>query len=228
MAIGLGWKEGRSVTDFHESAAPLGGGSWLPVHLIFYCWILKRRFCSVLFPECLQTYIDLPPQPFCPVKSRSIASPAGCWLAQCQPLLSLRGVWKHLPITSPWAAPGKPSSSFACVFLNQGWLVFLKLQKLQHKGKFRWASCCWLLLLEAVSTWDILCFCHPIQTSFQFYDRGIASLSCASSNCPQSPWFAHVLWCWLHYYQPTSQSISFSLLTTLVGGNDVVQIKKKQ
>lgn len=116
MAIGLGWKEGRSVTDFHKSGAPLGGCSWLPVHLIFYCWILKKRFCSVLFPECLQTYIDLPPQPFCPAKSRSIASPAGCWLEQCQPLLSLRGVWKHLPITSPWAAPGKPSSSFACIF----------------------------------------------------------------------------------------------------------------
>lgn len=93
--------------------------------------MLKERLCS-LFPKCLQRYRDLPPQPLCPalltvwwssVEEQKCCKPVGFWLAQCQPFLSLGVAWKHQPVMSPQAAPGKPSSSFTCVLLNQGWLV---------------------------------------------------------------------------------------------------------
>lgn len=94
--------------------------------------MLKERLCSLLFPECLQRYKDLPPQPRCPallsvwwssVEEQKCWKPAGFWLVQCQPFLSLGVAWKHQPIMSPRATPEKPSSSFTCILLNQGWLI---------------------------------------------------------------------------------------------------------
>lgn len=138
----------------------------------------------------------------------------------------VRGCMEPSAHHKPMGSTRETQFRFHMYFAESG-LTCLKLWKLQH-NEFGWVSCRWLLLLKAVSAWDILCFSDPIWTLLQFHARDIASLCLASSNRPQSPQFAHVHWCWLHYHQPTSQSISCSLLTTLAGGNDVGQIERKQ
>lgn len=136
-------------------------------------------------------------------------------------------VWKHLPITSPWAAPGKPSSSFTHVLLNQGWF---DVNCRSHNAKVGLDGCpaadyhsskqypFWLTYHLHVGCFG---FSDPTPTVFQFHGQDSASLCLARLTHPQCPWF------WLCYQHPTSQSIPCSLLTTLAGGNDVDQIERK-
>lgn len=124
----LGRREKCDSISLWLGCSPRRKGSWLPVHLIFYCLMLKEKLCSMLFPACIQRYTGLPPQPFYPAflpawKSRSIASLAGYWFAQCWPFLSLRGWREASAHHEPLHSPREVQFKFCIILLNQGWLV---------------------------------------------------------------------------------------------------------